>query len=200
MAKRAKRASRKGRKISEPNPAKMQAAITAFLRASGLSPKEKELAGTPRRVTELWLSEFLNGYRMSPAEILTGGVLEEQSSDLVIVTGLAFHSMCPHHLMPTQGLAKVAYVPDGQIVGFGRLADLVCCYTQRLILQEKATKQVAKALIEHLGALGAGCVMEARHLCLGIPEDRHAEHKVVTSSFLGALDQQKSLRKRLLEL
>ena len=38
-----------------------------------------------------------------------------------MVTDLRFHSMCPHHLLPYEGRAHVAYVPGKQVVGFGRL-------------------------------------------------------------------------------
>jgi GTP cyclohydrolase I len=116
----------------------------------------------------------------------------------VIVTDLTFHSMCPHHLMPSRGKAHVAYIPDGRIVGFGRVARLVACYTQRLILQERATHHIANALMTYLPARGAGCVMEAEHLCLAIPGDRHRGSRVLTSAFVGELGEREDLRSRLL--
>ena len=39
--------------------------------------------------------------------------------DLVAVTGIDFHAVCPHHLLPYRGTACVAYVPGGRVVGFG---------------------------------------------------------------------------------
>ena len=88
---------------------------------------------------------------------------------MVVVGGLRFHAMCPHHLLPYRGVAHVAYLPAGKLVGFGRLAELVDCFTKRLTLQERATHQIADALCRHLGARGAGCVIEAEQLCLALP-------------------------------
>jgi GTP cyclohydrolase I len=92
----------------------------------------------------------------------------------------------------------VAYIPDGKLCGFGRVAQLVACYTQRLTLQERATTQVARALVEHLGARGAGCVMESEQFCLAIPNDQHDRSRVVTSAFFGELEHRPELKSRLM--
>jgi len=149
----------------------LRAAIEALLRASGLDPtRDADLAETPARVARLWESEFLAGYGMDPAKILGDPVQGEADPDVVVVGGLRFHAMCPHHLLPFRGVAHVAYLPAGKLVGFGRLAELVDCFTKRLTLQERATHQIADALCQHLGARGAGCVIEADQLCLALPD------------------------------
>jgi GTP cyclohydrolase I len=135
----------------------LRAAVEALLRAAGRDPTaDPDFAETPRRVAELWQREFLAGYAMDPAAILGDPVLGEADPDVVVVGGLRFHSMCPHHLLPYRGVAHVAYLPRGKLVGFGRLAELVDCFTKRLTLQERATHQIADALCRHLGAGGAG--------------------------------------------
>jgi GTP cyclohydrolase I len=74
-------------------------------------------------------------------------------------------------------------------VGFGRLAQLVDCYTRRLTLQERATVQIAQALMDHAGARGAGCMLTAEQLCLGLPGERHPASQVVTSAFVGDISR-----------
>ena len=107
--------------------------------------------------------------------------------------------MCPHHLLPYRGVAHVAYLPAGKLVGFGRLAELVECFTKRLTLQERATHQIADALCRHLGARGAGCVIEAEQLCLALPDERHDQSGVVTSAFVGEMRERPDLKARLLD-
>lgn len=176
----------------------LEQAVLQLLRAAGLETDDKDLSQTPARVARMWRTEFLAGYDMDPAQILAGPVTGEEDPDAVFVTDLSFHSMCPHHLVPSQGKAHVAYIPDGRLVGFGRLARLVSCFTQRLTLQERATNQVARALLEHLPARGAGCVMESRQLCLAIPGDQHRDNWVITSAFVGELSARDDLRARLM--
>jgi len=135
---------------------------------------------------------------MDPAKILGEPVLGESDPDVVIVSGLRFHSMCPHHLMPFRGVAHLAYIPAGKLAGFGRLADLVECFTKRLTLQERAAGQIAEALWQGLGARGAGCVLEAEQLCLALPGERHDESNVLTSAFVGEMQERPDLKARLL--
>ena len=167
--------------------------MTELLAACGLPLDHKDLVGTPARVARVWSEEFLSGFAMDPAQILGDPVEGEGASELVLVRGLPFHGLCPHHLLPYTGTAAVAYLPVGRLAGFGRLGDLVTCFTRRLTLQERACNDVADALIEHLGARGAGCVMRGRHTCLSVPGDKHAT-EVVTCSLRGALRERADLQ------
>lgn len=176
------------------------AAVAQLLRACGLDPgRDPDLVDTPARVARLWAAEFLSGYAMDPARILAEPVLGESDPDVVVVGGLRFHAMCPHHLVPYRGVAHVAYLPAGKLIGFGRLAELVDCFTRRLTLQERATHQIARALCDGLGARGAGCVLEAEQLCLALPGEKHDRSGVVTSAFVGQMRQRPDLKARLLD-
>jgi GTP cyclohydrolase IA len=177
----------------------LSAAVAALLQAAGRDPSgDPDLMQTPDRVAKLWLKEFLAGYAMEPSAILGEPVVGEANPDVVIVTGLRFHSMCPHHLVPFRGLAHVAYMPNGKLAGFGRLAELVECFTKRLTLQERSTHQIAEAIWRGLDAHGAGCVMEAEQLCLALPDERHNQSGVVTSVFVGEMQNRPDLKARLL--
>lgn len=173
-------------------------AVAELLQSMGLDTHDDNLQDTPQRVAELWATEFLSGYAMDPAEILSCTMKADSDPDSVFLTDISYHSMCPHHLLPSIGRAHVAYIPAGKVVGFGSIARLVSCFTQRLTLQEDATTCVAEALMSHLDALGAGCVMEAQHLCLAIPGDRHPSSRVITSAFAGELRERDDLRSRLM--
>lgn len=188
------------RPVPAAEPKALAEAIADFLRACGLDPATTpDLRDTPERVARLWRTEFLAGYQMSPAAILADPVVGEADPDVIVVGGLRFHAMCPHHLLPYRGIAHVAYIPAGKLVGFGRLAELVDCFTKRLTLQERATHQIAEALCANLGARGAGCVIEAEQLCLALPGEKHDASGVVTSAFVGDMRERPDLKARLLE-
>lgn len=175
----------------------IEAAIEALLSACALDLGHKDLEHTPRRVAKLWLDEFLSGHAMDPATILGDPVEGEAPTELVVIRDLPYHGMCPHHLLPYHGKATVAYLPKDKLVGFGRLGDLVRCFTQRLTLQERACNDVVDALMQHLDARGAGCVMVGEHACLRIPGDKH-DARVVTASFRGEMQARPELQDRLL--
>ena len=175
----------------------LAAALQRLLEAAGLDLRHKDLTRTPPRVAKLWDEEFLSGYGMEPARILGDPVTGEAATELVVIRDLPYHGMCPHHLLPYIGTATVAYLPGDKLVGFGRLGDLVRCFTKRLTLQERACNDIVDALMEHLAARGAGCVMKGEHMCLRIPGTKH-QAAVVTASFRGQMQARPELQDRLM--
>lgn len=186
------------RGAAEPvDPAKLRDAVATLLRAAGADLSAKDFAGTPDRVAKLWCEAFLVGATLDPARILGEPVLGEAPTEMVVIRELPFCGMCPHHLLPYIGRATVAYLPSDKLVGFGRLGELVRCFTGRLTLQERACNDVVDAIMRHLDARGAACIMVGEHACLRIPEQRHAA-EVVTASFRGEFRERAELRDRLM--
>jgi GTP cyclohydrolase I len=172
--------------------------VERFLDALGLPVavrRSTDLDGTPRRVAEAWLDDLVDGYRREPAEILADSV-PGAARDLVAVTGIDYHSVCPHHLLPSRGVAHVAYLPGGRLVGFGQLVKLVDCLAHRLVLAEDLARGVAEALVRHAGARGAACVLEAEHLCMTVRGARQPRTRAHAEAFEGALARDGALRRR----
>ena len=173
------------------------AAIGAFLDAvlPAAVRGGPELVGTPDRVAEAWLEDLVEGYRQDPAALLAGA-MPARGRDLVAVTGIDYHAMCPHHLLPSRGVAHVAYLPSERVIGFGQIARLVDCFAHRLVLQEEVARQVAEALVLHLGARGAACVLDAEQSCLSVRGERRREARAHAQCFLGDLADDPRLQAR----
>ena len=202
------RALRPVRRKPRPEPAERAApglaavAVARFLDALGL-PREvrdgPDVAATPRRVAEAWLGDLVDGYGREPAEILAE-TIPSRSADLVVITGVDFHSVCPHHLFPSHGLAHVAYLPGGRLAGFGQIVRLVDALAHRLVLQEDLVRQIADALVLHLGARGAACVLETEQLCMIVRGEKRSRARVRVEAFTGALAKDGAARRRFLAL
>jgi GTP cyclohydrolase I len=172
--------------------------VARFLDALGLPPEVRgapDLDLTPRRVAEAWLEDLVDGYAKDPAEILADP-LPSRSRDLVAVTGIDFHSVCPHHLLPSRGVAHVAYVPGGRVVGFGQIVKLVDALAHRLVLQEDLARQIADALVEHVGARGAACHLEAEQLCMTVRGEKRAGARAHAEAYAGVLARDGGARRR----
>jgi GTP cyclohydrolase I len=173
--------------------------VEAFLDALGLPEairRGEDLADTPRRVAEAWAEDLVDGYRQDPRDILAEGV-PAASRGLVAVTGIDYHSMCPHHLLPSRGVAHVAYLPGARVVGFGQLARLVDCFAHRLVLEEDLARDVAEALVGELGARGAACVLDAEHFCLSVRGERRRDARANAECFVGELEDARHQRRFL---
>ncbi|WNG59059.1 GTP cyclohydrolase I [Archangium gephyra] len=184
----------------KPDREAMAAAVRDFLRAAGLPlDSDPNLLGTPERVAEAWASEFLDGYARTPEEALgeTFPGPADSSGELVVVTDLRFQSMCPHHLLPFEGRAHVAYVPRSRVVGFGRLGALVDCFAHRLILQEDLAREVASSLARVLKSPATACIIEAEQSCLRIRGDRQRDARTHSEAYEGRLREDGALRREL---
>ncbi|MCI0569198.1 MAG: GTP cyclohydrolase I [Myxococcaceae bacterium] len=182
-----------------PDVEAMARAVRDFLDAAGLPRSDANLAQTPERVAEAWAGEFLDGYRTTPAAALgeTFPAPAGSSGELVVVTDLRFHSMCPHHLLPYAGRAHVAYVPGEHVVGFGRLSALVDCFAHRLILQEDLAREVARALAQVLNSPATACILEAEQACLRLRGDEQSDAVTHAEAYEGTLREDGALRREL---
>lgn len=159
--------------------ARIERAVREILLAIGEDPARDGLRDTPRRVAKAY-AEVFGGLRQCASEHL-GRVFEQRSDELITVTGIGFHSMCEHHLLPFFGKAHVAYLPKGgRVVGLSKLARTVEVFAKRPQLQERLTEQVADALMEHLDPAGCIVMVEAEHLCMKMRGVRTADSVMTT--------------------
>ena len=110
------------------------------------------------------LSEMLTGYNEKTG---LGVQFPSDGSGAIISRGIAFSSVCEHHLMPFFGTADVGYVPRGKICGLSKLARTVGVFSRRLQLQERLTVQVADELNCALDPVGVLVKIRATHTCQG---------------------------------
>ena len=146
---------------------------------------EGELADTGRLVAEAWCDDLLVGYEEDPASLLAEGALPTTSRDAVLVRAIDAGMMCPHHLLPSFGVADVLYLPGGKVVGFGAVARLVRAHTRRLVLQEEAGRRIADTLVDALGARGALVRLHMTHTCFAIRGDAQPAARVETLALAG---------------
>jgi GTP cyclohydrolase I len=173
-------------------------AIERFLVAVGAPVgSDPELVGTGRRVAEAFALDLLSGYRDDPAAILREATASP-TRGLVVVTGLSAATICPHHLLPAMGVVHVGYLPGARVVGLGALGRLVDCFSRRLTLQEDLGQSVADALVEHLGAVGAGCVVDMVPACVVARGERRHGARAYTVAVAGAMATDPRLRAELL--
>jgi GTP cyclohydrolase IA len=166
-------------------------AVREFLLALGRNPEqEPELQGTPARVVEAYATELLSGYDVDVKALLSEGeaISENESSGLVALSGISVSTVCPHHLLLSNGVASVVYRPGSRLFGLGTLAALVNAYARRLSLQESIGESVVQALVEHGGARAAFCEIRLVHGCLVARGSRQTGAELSTSARRGDLD------------
>jgi len=171
-----------------------------LLRSLGDNPDRPGLRDTPRRLERAW-QHWMSGYKQDPAELLT--LFEdgaEEYNELIVVRGIPVYSHCEHHLAPFFGTATIGYVPDQRIVGLSKLTRVVDVFAKRLQVQERLTRQIADAMMNHLQPIAVGVIIRCRHLCMESRGIRAIGEETTTSAMLGGLLTNSALRNEFLAL
>jgi GTP cyclohydrolase I len=160
----------------------VQSLIASLIEAIGIDSQSEGLRDTPRRVSEAYV-ELTSGYEMNPKKILE--VEFNEVTGMIVAKGIDFFSLCEHHLLPFYGKVHIAYIPRNKVVGLSKLVRLVDCFSRRLQVQERITKQIADSMDENLKPVGVAVVIEAIHMCMRMRGVRNGS-EIVTSEIRGA--------------
>ncbi|HOT52980.1 MAG TPA: GTP cyclohydrolase I FolE [Anaerolineaceae bacterium] len=176
---------------------KIQRSTTKILEAIGENPEREGLLKTPSRVAKAY-AEILAGYRMNPEELINNALFSVDYDEMVIVKGIEFYSMCEHHMLPFYGVAHVAYIPSGKVIGLSKIPRIVEMYSRRLQVQERMTLQIADFIQEVLKPKGVAVVVEGKHLCMMMRGVKKHEASMTTSHMLGVFREQLPTRMEFL--
>jgi len=183
-----------------PSRAEVEAAVRTLIAWTGDDPNREGLLDTPARVADAF-EEYFSGYRQDPVDVLSR-TFEETGGydDLVMLRDIRVESHCEHHLAPFLGVAHVAYLPKGRILGISKIARVVEIFAKRLQTQETLTAQIADAIESALRPRGVAVLIEAEHQCMSMRGVRQPGVKTITTRFTGALEQDASYRDRFLQM
>ena len=200
VTRRAPASAKRQAPLRRPSRAEAESAVRTLIGWAGDDPDREGLQDTPRRVADAF-EEYFAGYRLDPADVLsktfdeTGGY-----DDLVMLRDIRVESHCEHHLAPFLGVAHVAYLPDGRILGISKIARVVEIFAKRLQTQEALTAQIADAIETALQPRGVAVLIEAEHQCMSMRGVRQPGVKTITTRFTGALEADASYRDRFLQM
>ena len=172
--------------------------VTELITGLGEDVTREGLLKTPQRV-ERSLRFLTSGYETSVDDVLNGALFDAEGSEMVVVKGIEFYSLCEHHMLPFFGTAHIAYIPGSKILGLSKFARVVDVFARRMQVQERMTLQIADALEEALEPRGLAVVTEASHLCMMMRGVEKQGSTTRTSAMRGAFKDDARTRQEFLE-
>lgn len=168
-----------------------------LLKLIGEDPAREGLKDTPSRV-ENFYRQFFTGYNKDAIGLLQNCFTAiEGYNEPIILKDLDLRSFCEHHLLPMYGKVHIAYIPNGRIVGIGKIAEVVDIFARRLQMQECLTQQIGQALTVGLNAKGVAVVCKLQHFCLSLRSSNAQNSKLKTSYYSGLYKDDLNLRTAL---
>jgi GTP cyclohydrolase IA len=181
-----------------PASDQIKLAIRSILESVGEDPERDGLKNTPLRVARMY-EEILQGYHIDPDTLINGALFEVAYDEMVVVKDIEYYSLCEHHLVPFYGVAHVAYIPRGKVLGLSKIPRVVDMFARRLQMQERMTRQIADFLDNVLHPRGVAVVVEGAHLCSMMRGVRKANARMVTSAVLGGFKTDARTRSEFFE-
>jgi GTP cyclohydrolase I len=181
------------------NEHKVETLVRELLLEIGEDPEREGLARTPQRVAAA-LRFLTSGYRIDAVKLINNAIFTQLTNSMVIVKNIELYSLCEHHMLPFYGRCHIGYIPNGRVFGVSKLARVVDMYARRLQLQERLTEQISQEVMESIGAIGVGVMIEARHLCMMMRGVEKQNSVMITSSVLGTFRESVATREEFLAL
>src|SRR4051812_45333671 len=177
---------------------RIRRAVREILHAVGEDPDREGLRDTPDRVARMY-AEVFQGLHQNPRTHLDKRFTQKYD-EMLLIKDIRFESFCEHHLLPFVGVAHVAYLPNGRVVGLSKIPRVIDVLAKRPQMQERLTEEVADLLMSELDAKGVAVVVEATHSCMTIRGVHKPNSSFVTSAMRGAFKERLATRSEVMSL
>jgi len=163
----------------------IDANMHTILQVLGLDTQDDSISGTADRVAKMWVDELCYGLDYTNFPKCTVFENKMGYDQMVLQKDITFHSMCEHHFQNISGMAQVAYIPNGKVVGLSKLNRVVNFFARRPQVQERLNEQIFYALEYILGSSDVAVLLEADHYCVKA-RGCNDQNSSMTTSKLGA--------------
>jgi GTP cyclohydrolase I len=117
-----------------------------------------------------------------------------------LVRDIPVISLCEHHLLPVFGVAHVAYIPSGKVVGLSKIPRALRVLGMRPQLQERLNDQMAEVMETTLQPQGVAVIIKARHACMEYRGIMAHGAETITSSLRGVFRDDAAARAEVMGL
>lgn len=140
--------------------------MTEVVSTLGLDLSDDSLTETPHRISKMYVHEIFSGLDYSKFPKLSLIENKMGADEMVKIRDIDLTSTCEHHFVTIDGLAKVAYIPKGKIIGLSKINRVVRFFAQRPQVQERLTRQILVALQALLETDDVAVSINATHYCV----------------------------------
>ena len=177
---------------------KIQSSVKDILITLGMDLTDDSLKGTPKRVAKMFVNEIFGG--LNPEKKPKSSTFDNKYKygEMLVEKNITLYSTCEHHLLPIVGIAHVAYISNGTVVGLSKMNRIVDYFAKRPQVQERLNIQVVRELQEVLGTKDVACVIDAKHLCVNSRGISDIQSSTVTAEYGGKFKED-AVRSEFLE-
>lgn len=155
----------------------------------GLDLTDDSLKGTPYRVAKMYVKEIFSG--LNPANKPKIALFDNKYrySQMLVEKNILLQSTCEHHFLPIYGVAHVAYISSGKVIGLSKINRLVQHYAKRPQVQERLTMQILEEMKETLETEHVAVYIDAKHMCVSSRGIKDISSSTITTGYSGVFEE-----------
>ena len=178
----------------------IDASMHTIIQVLGLDTQDDSISGTADRVAKMWVDELCYGLDYDNFPKCTLFDNKMGFDQMVLQKDITFHSMCEHHFQNISGMAQVAYIPNGKVVGLSKLNRIVNFFARRPQVQERLNEQIFYALEYILGTSDVAVLLDADHYCVKARGCNDQNSSMTTSKLGTGFFEDGKLRNEFMQL
>lgn len=182
----------------EEKKEKIEYHMREILELLSLDLSDDSLMETPHRIAKMYVDEVFSGLDYANFPKITVIENKMKCDEMVRVKDITLTSTCEHHLVTIDGLATVAYIPRGKIIGLSKINRIVRFFAQRPQVQERMTQQVLVALQTLLESEDVAVRIDATHYCVKARGVLDATSETTTTALGGIFKRNPATRAEFL--
>lgn len=156
-----------------------------IMQTLGLDLTDDSLKDSPKRVAKMYVEEIFSGLDPKNKPSISKFENKYQYKEMLVEKNITLHSYCEHHFVPILGIAHVAYIANGNVIGLSKLNRIVRYFSKRPQVQERLTVQIAEELKKVLETEHVAILIDAEHLCVKTRGIEDQSSSTVTTSYHG---------------
>lgn len=140
--------------------------MTQVWRTLGMDLTDDSMEETPKRIAKMMVLETCWGLHPENFPKCTAIDNKMKCDEMVLERDISVMSLCEHHGVVIDGLAHVAYIPSGKVLGLSKMPRIVEYFSRRPQVQERLTAQIYHTLSYILDTPNVAVVIDAKHYCV----------------------------------
>lgn len=164
----------------------------------GLDLKDDSLQDTPMRVAKMFMSEIFEGLEYSNFPKCTAVENKMNYDEMIVIKDISVSSVCEHHFQNIDGVCKIAYIPNGKVLGLSKFNRIVRFFSKRPQIQERLTEQIHATLCYILDTDKIAVEIEAIHFCVKARGIEDKNSATVTRKLSGVFREDHEVRNEFL--
>jgi GTP cyclohydrolase I len=171
-----------------------------IMETMGMDLTDDSLIETPKRMAKMIVNETMWGLEPENFPKCTAVNNKMHYDEMVIEKDITVMSQCEHHGVVIDGVAHIAYIPNGRVLGLSKLNRVTEYFSKRPQIQERLTVQIAESLKFILETDDVGVVIAAKHYCVKSRGVEDMLSSTTTSHMSGAFRDFSEPRAEFLQL